>query len=256
MTSTVPRQAKPAEPTSSPPPRRDSPRDSPLRTAVAAHIRGLYVGYQADRPQAVATLARLRRGLGRPLHTQPDLWGLIGMDAFQQAAEKASPPADTGYWSSDRTLDRVEAALHSTLTLWSLHQQAHRGVSMHARGWGLGRAVRELMRAEGTDELDERLRKRFVRTASATSFDVMTLRLRELVLLLRSAGLPLDYGLLADQLLRWQEPGGRGQVHRSWGRDFHLAGAQRRRAADPEGTDAPVAQGQPSPPDDRYPSAD
>lgn len=253
MTSTVPQQAHPTDPAPTFP--FPSWRASPLRTAVADHVRGLAIGYQADQPQAVATLARLRRGLGRPLHTQPDVWGLIGMDSFQAAVE--SSPADTGYWTSPRTLDRVETALHTALPLWALHQQAHRQASMHARGWGLGRAVRALMRARTTEEFDEPLRKRFVRTVSATSFEVMALRLRELVLLLRSAGIPLDYGVLADQFLQWQKPESRAEVHRFWGRDFHLAGMRHTPSADTDGPKDPADPGgQPNTPDDHFPTAD
>ncbi|UCM89733.1 type I-E CRISPR-associated protein Cse2/CasB [Streptomyces marincola] len=239
----VPAQARPADLRYSPP----SWRHSPLRTAAARHIRGLYAGYRDDRPQAVATLARLRRGLGQPLHAQPDLWGLIGFDSYQQELREAPPPSETMYWAKAATLDRAETALHLTLTLWALHQQSHRETPVHVGGWSLGRSVRHLMRTKtagkgadlaGTDgtgttsrkadvEIDEPLRKRFVRIAAATSLDVMAQRLRELVLLLRTAGLPLDYGLLADQLLRWQEPDGPAEVHRFWGRDFHLAGMDR-----------------------------
>lgn len=255
-------------------------QQSLLRTAAARYIRGLYAGYRDDRPQAVATLARLRRGLGQPLHTQPDLWGLIGMDSFQRALDESSEQSYIDYWNRPRTLDRVETALHLTLTLWALHQQAHREAPMHADSWGLGCSVRHLMRiktgarsgrATGTastggeedaawrteENIDEPLRKRFVKTAAATSFDVMAQRLRELVLLFRSADVPLDYGMLAHQFLRWQEPGGRAEVHRSWGRDFHLAGLQRRPATGPDRTeDADAPDGRPGYPDDRNPSAD
>jgi CRISPR system Cascade subunit CasB len=31
----------------------------------------------------------------------------------------------------------------------------------------------------------------------------------------------MDYGALAEQLYRWQLPGGQMLVHRVWGRNFH-----------------------------------
>ncbi|SCE38320.1 CRISPR system Cascade subunit CasB [Streptomyces sp. DfronAA-171] len=49
---------------------------------------------------------------------------------------------------------------------------------------------------------------------------VLATRLRELVLLLRREEIPLDYGLLADQLHRWTLPGGAQGVRRSWGRSY------------------------------------
>jgi len=49
---------------------------------------------------------------------------------------------------------------------------------------------------------------------------VLSARLRDLVVLLRREEIPLDYGLLADQLYDWQQPGGAQLVRRSWGRSY------------------------------------
>ncbi|MGK5533116.1 type I-E CRISPR-associated protein Cse2/CasB [Streptomyces sp. URMC 129] len=244
--TTVPAQAGPAEP------RFPSPywRSSPLRTAASRYIHGLWAGYRKDRPYAVATLARLRRGIGHPVEADPDLWGLIGMEEFLDDAQRLPDAPEPNPWLRPSTLERAETALHLAITLWALHQQSHRDAPMHVPRYGFGRSVRFLMDkkkgsgsgnasgdarpGEGTPaprkaekELDEPLRKRFVRTAAASSFDELSQRLREMVLLLRAASVPLDYGLLADQLLRWQEPEGRALVHRFWGRDFHLAASRR-----------------------------
>ncbi|WP_234008819.1 type I-E CRISPR-associated protein Cse2/CasB [Streptomyces sp. Mg1] len=101
----------------------------------------------------------------------------------------------------------------------ALHQQSNRTKRMHvADGASLGTAVRRLM--SGSDS-DEPIRKRLLRAGTATSFDVLGQRLRELVVLLRTAEIPLDYGLLAEQLDRWQKPGGPSLVRQAWGRSFH-----------------------------------
>jgi CRISPR system Cascade subunit CasB len=117
---------------------------------------------------------------------------------------------------------------------------------MHVVGYGLGRSVRLLMApsvsrpqgeaavgasqesAAGEQLIDERLRRRFVRVGTATTLDVLSQRLREIVLLLRKDAVPLDYALLADQLYRWQFPGAQADVRRTWGRDFHTAGTRAR----------------------------
>ncbi|MFJ8676393.1 type I-E CRISPR-associated protein Cse2/CasB [Streptomyces sp. NPDC093589] len=217
----------------------------PVGAAADRHIRKLQHGYRMDSPVAVGALARLRRGVGRPALELADLWGLTGSE------ELLNPPdevPDEQRQSIDH--DRAELALHVAVTLWALHQQSHREADMHVADHGLGRAVRELMRrkaaapgdsastgeaisSSGNDEIDEPLRKRFVRVSTAHSVDSLAARLREVVLLLRAGGVPLDYGLLADQLYAWQRPSDRAQVHRAWGRDFHLAasGAKRREPA-------------------------
>ncbi|MGI5528642.1 type I-E CRISPR-associated protein Cse2/CasB [Streptomyces syringium] len=189
---------------------------------VSEHINVLQRGYLADRADAVAALARMRRGVGKPYGTMPELWGLTGMEALYEVRTL----------SEERTI-RAEEAAHTALTLWALHQQSHRQNRMHqADGPELGAAVRRLM--PGT-ELDEPTRKRFVRAGTASSLPILAQRLRDIVLLLRRDGIPLDYGLLADQLEQWQQPGGLDRVRRSWGRSFH---AYRPQAADGGATQA------------------
>jgi CRISPR system Cascade subunit CasB len=192
-----------------PPPAPDR-RRRPLElvgTTVTAHIGRLQYGYRNDRPDAVAALARIRRGAGKSVGEMPDLWGLTGTEPLYRAGR---PEART---------TQAEDAVHIAVTLWALHQQSHRAADMHmTEGPELGSAVRRLM---PDAELDEPTRKRFVRAGTASSLDALAQRLRDLVLLLRREAIPLDYGLLADQLYRWQQPGGQGQVHRSWGRSFH-----------------------------------
>ncbi|MFF2656027.1 type I-E CRISPR-associated protein Cse2/CasB [Kitasatospora sp. NPDC058032] len=200
-----------------------SPRRADLGRVGAAtreHVGQLQRGYRADEPLFVARVAQIRRGAGRPIDALPELWGLTGL-------ERLYPNGRTG--PSD-TL--AENAMHTAVTLWSLHQQSHRDAGMHRPGGPqLGGAVRQLMPA---DDIDEPLRKRFVRAGTAPTFDILAQRLREIVTLLRRSAVPLDYGLLADQLHRWQLPGRRGEVNRSWGRSFHAY----RRPKPAEGTPA------------------
>ncbi|MFF7453816.1 type I-E CRISPR-associated protein Cse2/CasB [Kitasatospora sp. NPDC008115] len=176
-------------------------------TATHQHLGPLQHGYRADEAGSVALTAQIRRGAGRPVDALPELWGLTGL-------ERLYPHGRTG--PSDAL---AENAMHTAVTLWSLHQQSHRDAGMHRpSGPQLGSAVRQLM---PSDDIDEPLRKRFVRAGSAPTFDILAQRLREIVVLLRREAVPLDYGLLADQLYRWQRPGGRGEVNRSWGQSFH-----------------------------------
>ena len=181
-----------------------------VQDAADTHIRALQSGYLRDHPDAVASLARIRRGVGKPVHAVPDLWGLTGTELLYSEIDERRRPED---------FLRAENAVHIAVTLWALHQQSRRDVPMHVtRGPHLGRAVRDLMPQE---QFDEPIRRRFVRVGTASSLDVLTQRLRDIVLLLRQEARPMDYGVLATQLYRWQQPGGRGAVHREWGRNFH-----------------------------------
>ncbi|MEU8773504.1 type I-E CRISPR-associated protein Cse2/CasB [Streptomyces sp. NPDC048606] len=217
MTPSAPQVPAPAPP---PDPHRPSPtspgsadRDrGPLRKAVAQHIGILQDAYHKDSSQAVQALARLRRGIGRQANETPDLWGLVGVEAFYAAWPEGRRP-------SDAEALRAERAAHVAVTLWALHQQSNRAHRMHVGdGISLGTAVRRLM--SGSDR-DEAVQKRLLRAGTSTTFDVLGHRLRELVVLLRKAEIPLDYGLLAEQLVQWQLPGGPRLVRQAWGRSFH-----------------------------------
>ncbi|XES01585.1 type I-E CRISPR-associated protein Cse2/CasB [Streptomyces sp. S1D4-11] len=78
--------------------------------------------------------------------------------------------------------------------------------------------MRRLMPPDG---IDEPVRKRLVRAGTAPDLTSLSQRLRDLIVLLRRADIPLDYGLLAGQLYTWQRPGGADTIRREWGRSFH-----------------------------------
>lgn len=241
------------------------------RQAVARTIGMLQSGYQRDVPWAVASVARLRREAGRDAHVSPTAWGLDHLETLAQLREEQRTAngekngISPAYFSSPAYKWRQEqehhedTAVHIAVTLWALHQQSLRDEPMHLSGWSLGRSVRRLahdktgIRDQGTttgdgataDEIQtaqrvenasETVRRRFVRIGAASDTDVLATRLREMVLLLRSAHIPLDYTLLADQLLLWQDENRRDEVRRAWGRDFHRRYGPSRQAR-PGGTD-------------------
>ncbi len=230
MTDTVPSIPAPTEASTAR--RKTDTHFGPLRHAVNQHVRTLQNDYRADRSHAVQALARLRRGVGRQATELPDLWGLVGIEQFHQAyLEQRKVPVD------EQTGLRAERAAHVAVTLWALHQQSNRTTSMHVSGGSsMGAAVRRLM--SGTDS-DEPIRKRLVRAGTATTLDVLAQRLRDLVVLLRAAEIPLDYGLLAEQLDQWQKPGGPSEVRQAWGRGFHAYRAAPNASKEPS---APTTQ--------------
>ncbi|WP_420168342.1 type I-E CRISPR-associated protein Cse2/CasB [Streptomyces violaceoruber] len=208
---------------SPPPPPDGGPAAEPLPAhrlvgrATATYIARLQPQFLADVPSAVAELARLRRGAGRRAHQSPDLWGIGGTDELAGLLD--------GHEGHIRC-EYAEEAVFLAATLWALHQQSSREHGMHSRNHDLGGAVRALIRLKGAtsaDEEDSPLRKRLVRVGTAESLDSVAVRLREIVLLLRGAKVPLDYARLAGQLYRWQHRPDRAGVQREWGREFHLA---------------------------------
>jgi len=187
---------------------------------VDERVRALQGGYLKDLSTAVATLAKLRRGAGKPIEAVPELVGLTLDHRFYEAFPVEDPRTEA-----------AEAAAHEALTLYALHQQSKRERGMHKRGSGLGEAVRRLM--PGGD-IDEPLRKRFVQAGSAADHATRLDRLRGIVSLLRTQDIPLDYGLLADQLHDARTPAGSARVRRAWGRGFQAHRPERTDDTPPE----------------------
>lgn len=199
MTTTSPAAAQPSS---------AGPTLHRVGTVVDQRIRGLQARYlrKPQDPSAVAALARLRRGAGKPPGE------LLDILEFTLAEEFLVGAPDTGS-------TREEHAAHISMTFYALHQQS-RGEPMHLRGKGLGAALRAL-HAGNPNEVPEPIRRRFRVLGTATSFAELTHHLRGAVQLLRGGGVALDYGRLADQLVDWQRPGHRSRVQLRWGREFY-----------------------------------
>ncbi|MGW6275469.1 type I-E CRISPR-associated protein Cse2/CasB [Streptomyces sp. NPDC055060] len=205
--------------TSSPAPAspwRDVYQPGLVGRTVHAFLEPLQRGYvqPSDEAWAVARLAQLRRGAGKAPEEIPELFGLTGTEGLYTDGGRL------------RGGEHGPDAVHLAVTLYALHQQSQRNCRMHVPGRRLGRAVRALM---VPGEIDEALRRRFVKVAGATSANVLAYRLRELVLLLRRESEPLDYARLADQIERALDPRQRLAVRQEWGREFHSGSPRRDR---------------------------
>lgn len=180
----------------------------PAGTVVDGRIRNLQAGVLANRSASVAALARLRRGAGKPA-------GSVG-DILEYTLDERFAPADP----TDDAPTVGEKAIHLAMTLYAVHQQSQ-GERMHRPGDRFGRAVRALIPETLDQEKNTHpVLRRFQALGTAKNLDELAHHARGVVQLLRAARIPLDYGLLADDLLRWQAPGGASAVRLRWGRDF------------------------------------
>ncbi|MFI6995863.1 type I-E CRISPR-associated protein Cse1/CasA [Nonomuraea wenchangensis] len=178
-----------------------------VEDVTASCIGKLQQGYNTDRRTFVAVLARLRRGAGKLPEEVPEPRIMTCMEQLRSTLHV-----------SEREALEAEFALYSAVTLYALHQQSQPSKPMHRTGADLGTAVRRLM---PDDALDEAVRRRFIRLGTAATRKMLAERLREIVILLRDAGLPLDYGILARQVYQAQDPESLRHVRQSWGRSFH-----------------------------------
>lgn len=155
-----------------------------------------------------ATLAKLRRGIGKAPGSAPELWG-VTMDGMPAELVSVSDRPTYGEW-----------AVHTALTLFALHQQGKdiKSQCMNVEGAALGISLKKLVK----DEADEnRVKRRFDAAATSEDPGEISHHLRGLVQLLKGQSIPLDYAALAEDLYRFQFPETRDAVRLKWGRDFY-----------------------------------
>ncbi|SNR83761.1 CRISPR-associated protein, Cse2 family [Haloechinothrix alba] len=187
-------------------PRRRERRLGPLGSALERRIEQLQSEYLQGAPAARADLARLRRGLGKPAGSVPEIWPLtVGLVPESLVGDDDEP-------------SRAEQAAHATLTLFALHQQsASRPV--HRAGYSFGRAVGHLARSDSAST--EAVTRRFMAVATAESIDEVLTHVRGLITQIKAAELAMDYSRFAEDVSGLLTPGRQTDVRLAWGRDFY-----------------------------------
>ncbi|MFF0494386.1 type I-E CRISPR-associated protein Cse2/CasB [Nocardia sp. NPDC004068] len=220
-------------------PRRDATfyraRDEALEQFVGARVAALQTGYLAKHPDAVATVAKLRRGSGLPAGSRPEIWAML-LEKMPEILKDES-----GYTRRERdgAATAWEQAAHDALTLYSWHQRS-RDEPLHRQGRRFGAAVRHLgERAGSTDAV----RARFHALGTASTRAGRTVHLRALIGLLRDHRIPLDYGRLARDLRRLDHPVSARAVLLQWGRDYYNSAGDSKSPENPTAPDATTTTG-------------
>ena len=158
--------------------------------------------------RARGELAALRRGVSRSPGELPEIWELTRVEVPDGAG-------DAPTWE--------EIAVHTAMTLYAVHQQS-RTEHMFSPGVGLGSAARRLIGSP--DEENPSARARFNALVTSTTVAELRHHLRGFVSLLRARGFALDHAMLADDLLRFQQPGGAKKVRLAWARQYYSLPAE------------------------------
>ena len=164
--------------------------------------------------RARGELAALRRGVSRSPGELPEIWELTRVEVPDGAG-------DAPTWE--------EIAVHTAMTLYAVHQQS-RTEHMFSPGVGLGSAARRLIGPP--DEENPSARARFNALVTSTTVAELRHHLRGFVSLLRARGFALDHAMLADDVLRFQQPGGAKQVRLTWARQYYSLPAESQPADD------------------------
>jgi len=177
-----------------------------LRELVSRRATGLQTAYQSDESEAVASLAILRRGVGRGPGEDSRLIPLTITGLHEDANLLSPEPTDE------------EHAAFTALTLFAVHQQSHRDASMHRSGYSFGRSARLLGRRSGSRDA---VRARFTAIGTASTWDETVYHARGIIQQLRAFAVPLDYGRFAGDLYLLRKPSSADRVRLAWGRDFY-----------------------------------
>lgn len=190
-----------------------------LGKSLDGRLGRLQADYLAGSPRARADIAKLRRALGKPTGSVPEVW------EYTVAAVPASLQ-----WERDEP-SRAEQAAHAALTLFAQHQQSMT-VPAHQHSVSFGWAVGRLAQVE--ERSHQAVTRRFMAVATAGSVGEMLTHMRGLITQLRSAQIGFDYAQLADDLLGLLTPERAQRVRLAWGRDFYRTTT----ASDPTSTDS------------------
>ena len=169
---------------------------------------GLQPRYLRNESRARGELAALRRGASRSPGELPEIWELTRVEVPDGAG-------DAPTWE--------EIAVHTAMTLYAVHQQS-RTEPMFSPGVGLGSAARRLIGSP--DEENPSARARFNALVTSTTVAELRHHLRGFVSLLRARGFALDHAMLADDVLRFQQPGGAKKVRLAWARQYYSLPAE------------------------------
>ena len=175
---------------------------------------GLQSRYLRNESRARGELAALRKGVSRSPGELPEIWELTEVPPPEHAGD-----APTG----------EEIAVHTAMTLYAVHQQS-RTEPMFRPGVGLGSAARRLIGSP--DEENPSARARFNALVTSTTVAELRHHLRGFVSLLRARGIALDHAMLADDVLRFQQPGGAKKVRLAWARQYYSLPAETLPATD------------------------
>lgn len=159
--------------------------------------------------QVKASLAILRRGIGKQPGSQPFIWGMLLQDMLKDMMGTGDEPS------------YAEWAVYVAMTMYALHQQ---GKDIHTEDMNcedkqtLGKAIAQLVHKK---EDEERIIHRLNTLITSSDFEEVSYHLRGIIQLLRRDNIKLNYPVLAGELYQFQFSEGNQKVGFRWGRDFY-----------------------------------
>jgi CRISPR system Cascade subunit CasB len=186
---------------------------------ITSFIRRKIHGLDTGTPWARASLARLRRGAGKPPGETPEAWDVTLGDLPEELFRRGKTPENEPTYA--------EWAIHTALTLYALHKQGKSDSMNQERreekgktvyGNSLGTALRQLVNPDKGNE--PAIKKRFDTIATSKDLAELSYHAKGLIQLLRANDIPLDYPRFAADLYSYQFSDNRNGLRLRWGEDF------------------------------------
>lgn len=183
-----------------------------------------------------AALAALRRGLGRPPGLAPETYPYV----VPYLADKPRPREEAAYFLTAMLFALWHQGKQATPNQTTPNETTPSSVQPSPTPPDFGASLAELRARQAHErgqavEAGDSLERRFVALLSSEWND-LPYQLRQLVNLLRTREVPIDWEQLLRDLQRWDDPN--RQVQRHWARSFWRAAA----TDESEGADAPTTE--------------
>ncbi|MDO5727325.1 MAG: type I-E CRISPR-associated protein Cse2/CasB [Bowdeniella nasicola] len=172
---------------------------------VEARLTRLQSSILGDNSRARAQMAALRHAISEPPGSNPEIWELTAV------------PRDHDCEFDAPTYREI--AVHHAMCLYAIHQQS-KSSPMHVASRPFATAIRKLSDSSASGSEISPVQRRFEALVTSSSERELVHHARGLVGQLRSADLGFDYGGFANDLYRYQLPGGPAKVRLQWARIF------------------------------------
>lgn len=179
---------------------------------IQRFVEGKIKLLQNGSPWSKAMLAKLRRGIGKEPAETPEIWEVT----LNDISEELTGREGTGSYVANE----AEMAIHTALTLYSLHQQGNSS-AVSSSEWSFASAIRNLISADKGNE--KAIKRRFDAIVTSDELTELSNHARGLIQLMKASkyAITFNYPKFAGDLYAFQYDGGRGEVRLRWGLDFY-----------------------------------
>lgn len=171
-----------------------------------------YVRAAAQTGEGKGILATLRKGTGHEPGDMPELFGILLDDMPEEFMSETIQPT------------KEEWACFTALTLYAMHQQGNdvKTAPMDTEdAVSIGKAMADFALSLKDSNAKKRMAVKLQALASSKDMGEFSYHLRNVIKLLKTKGIRLNYAELAGDIYYYQIPEYKSGVFLKWGQDFY-----------------------------------